>query len=311
MKNRYPRTFNQVDDNWVDLANKIFEKADYVPPSPSGAHWRPETRWTENRTGVRTLDSFGGQTVHSNIQNNFPILSLKKTHWKSVVEELLWFLRGSTNVKELQEKGVSIWDEWAKPDGSVGPVYGYQWRNWNGKGIDQLKNLISTLKTDPFSRRLILSAWNPEQLPEMALPPCHCFSQFHVEKVWVSHQVTKLNLHLYQRSADLFLGVPFNVASYALLLQIIAKMVGMVPGELTTSYGSVHIYENHAEEFDKLVKDYKFLKLDPKYNRAFGYPKVILSDAIAELEDPGQILPTDIELVNYDPWPGVKADVAV
>jgi len=196
-----------------------------------------------DRTGTGTLGVFGRQ-MRFDLAQGFPLLTTKKLHRKSIILELLWFLRGDTNVKWLQERGVSIWDEWADADGELGPVYGRQWRSWtapNGRVIDQIANVVESLKTNPDSRRHIVSAWNPAEVEDMALPPCHCLFQFYVAD-------GKLSCQLYQRSADVFLGVPFNIASYALLTQMMAKVVGLQPGEFVHTLGDAHLYLNHLDQ---------------------------------------------------------------
>jgi thymidylate synthase len=196
-----------------------------------------------DRTGTGTIGVFGRQ-MRFDLARGFPLLTTKKLHRKSIILELLWFLRGDTNVKWLQERGVSIWDEWADADGELGPVYGRQWRSWaapDGRVIDQIANVVESLKTNPDSRRHIVSAWNPAEVEDMALPPCHCLFQFYVAE-------GKLSCQLYQRSADVFLGVPFNIASYALLTQMVAKVVGLEPGEFVHTLGDAHLYLNHLDQ---------------------------------------------------------------
>ena len=196
-----------------------------------------------DRTGTGTLGVFGRQ-MRFDLAQGFPLLTTKKLHRKSIILELLWFLRGDTNVRWLQERGVSIWDEWAAPDGELGPVYGKQWRSWtapDGRVIDQIQNLVHGLKTNPESRRHIVSAWNPAEVEDMALPPCHCLFQFFVAN-------GKLSCQLYQRSADVFLGVPFNIASYALLTMMVAKVTGLQPGEFVHTLGDAHLYLNHLDQ---------------------------------------------------------------
>jgi thymidylate synthase len=196
-----------------------------------------------DRTGTGTLGVFGRQ-MRFDLARGFPLLTTKKLHRKSIILELLWFLRGDTNVRWLQERGVSIWDEWADADGELGPVYGRQWRSWtapDGRVIDQIANVVESLKTNPDSRRHIVSAWNPAEVEDMALPPCHCLFQFYVAE-------GRLSCQLYQRSADVFLGVPFNIASYALLTQMMAKVVGLEPGEFVHTLGDAHLYLNHLDQ---------------------------------------------------------------
>lgn len=249
----------------------------------------------EDRTGTGTLSRFGAQ-MRFDLQAGFPLLTTKKLHWKSIVVELLWMLRGHTNTQWLNEQGVTIWDEWAGVTGDLGPVYGYQWRMFgdsgvmNGfEGVDQIKEVIESIKTNPNSRRHIVSAWNPVDVPYMALPPCHVLFQFYVSQ-------GRLSCHLYQRSADWFLGVPFNIASYALLTHIIARECGLQVGEFVHSFGDYHLYTNHIEQA-KLQ-----LTREPR-----PFPQVMIRPGrgIFELEF------EDFELLNYDPHPAIKAEVAV
>jgi len=246
----------------------------------------------EDRTGVGTLGVFGRQ-MRFDLAQGFPLLTTKKLHWRSIVMELLWFLRGDTNVRWLQERGVSIWDEWADPEtGDLGPVYGKQWRSWaapDGRSVDQIANLLHGLRTNPNSRRHIVSAWNPAEVEEMALPPCHCLFQFFVAD-------GRLSCQLYQRSADVFLGVPFNIASYALLTLMVAKEVGLQPGEFVHTFGDAHLYLNHLEQA-KLQ-----LAREPR-----PFPTVTL----AEGRDLFSYEFEDVVLQGYDPHPHIKAPVAV
>ena len=194
-----------------------------------------------DRTGTGTLSVFGRQ-LRFDLGQGFPLVTTKRVHWKSVVHELLWFLRGETNVRTLREAGVSIWDEWAGPDGDLGPIYGYQWRSWptpDGQHIDQIAQVIDQIRTNPDSRRLLVSAWNVADLPAMALQPCHVLFQFYVQE-------GRLSCQLYQRSADVFLGVPFNIASYALLTEMVARVTGLLPGDFVHTFGDVHLYRNHV-----------------------------------------------------------------
>lgn len=246
----------------------------------------------DDRTGVGTRSVFGRQ-LRCDLSDGFPLLTTKKVHFKSIAIELLWFLRGETNVRWLQERGVKIWDEWADADGELGPVYGKQWRRWSGPDgteIDQLSNLLEQIRTNPSSRRLIVSGWNPVDVPSMALPPCHTLYQFNVAD-------GKLSCQLYQRSADMFLGVPFNIASYALLTTMVAKVCGLEPGEYIHTFGDAHIYSNHmdqvAEQLSRAPRKLPRLRLNPDANDLFGF----------EYED--------IMLEDYDPHPGIKAPVAV
>ncbi len=245
-----------------------------------------------DRTGVGTLSTFGYQ-MRVDLSAGFPLLTTKKIHLKSVIYELLWFLRGDTNVKYLKEHGVSIWDEWADEKGELGPVYSKQWRSWaaaDGRTIDQISNLIATIKTNPESRRLIVSAWNVADIDKMALPPCHCLFQFYV-------QSGKLSCQLYQRSADVFLGVPFNIASYSLLTLMVAQVTGLKPGEFIHTFGDVHIYLNHLEQGNLQ------LTREPKTP-----PRMILNP---EAKDIFSFRYEDFQLENYDPHPAIKAPVAV
>mgnify|MGYP002620034510 FL=1 len=247
---------------------------------------------SDDRTGVGTRTVFGRQ-IRCDLADGFPLLTTKKVHFRSIAIELLWFIKGMTNVKWLQERGVTIWDEWADENGELGPVYGKQWRRWtapDGREIDQLADLVAQIKANPASRRLVLSAWNPADVPSMALPPCHTLFQFHVAQ-------GRLSLQLYQRSADLFLGVPFNIASYALLLAMVAQATGLKPGEFVHTFGDAHIYSNHVEQVERqLARDMRplpTLTLNPDVTDLFAF----------EYED--------IEIVGYDPHPGISAPVAV
>jgi len=245
-----------------------------------------------DRTGTGTLSVFGRQ-LRFNLADSFPLLTTKKLHTKSILYELLWFLRGDTNIKWLQERGVSIWDEWADENGNLGPVYGYQWRHWrtpDGREIDQIQNLISSLKSKPDSRRHIVSAWNPADVDKMALPPCHALFQFYVAN-------GKLSCQMYQRSADLFLGVPFNIASYAALTLMVAQVTDLKPGEFVLTLGDAHIYLNHLEQ----VREQ--LTRSPR-----PFPKLKLNPAVKELLD---FRYEDFTLEAYDPHPAIKAPIAV
>src|SRR5574344_595332 len=246
----------------------------------------------EDRTGTGTTSLFGYQ-MRLNLNEGFPLLTTKKVHLKSIIYELLWFLRGDSNIKYLKEHGVSIWDEWADADGNLGPVYGAQWRHWrceDGTEIDQIANLMNQLRNNPDSRRLIVSAWNVAQVDKMALPPCHSLFQFYVVN-------NKLSCQLYQRSADLFLGVPFNIASYALLTMMIAKVCGFELGDFVHTFGDVHIYNNHREQVA--------LQL-PREPREL--PKMIIHGNQRDIFD---FKYEDFELVGYNPYPAIKAPVAV
>ncbi len=245
-----------------------------------------------DRTGVGTRSLFGRQ-LRFDLSRGFPLLTTKKVHLKSIVWELLWFLRGDTNVRFLQERGVSIWDEWADASGDLGPVYGKQWRSWpdgQGGAIDQISQAVAMIKTQPDSRRIVVSAWNPAQLPQMALAPCHCLFQFYVAD-------GKLSCQLYQRSADVFLGVPFNIASYALLTLMVAQVCGLKPGDFAHVFGDVHLYNNHVEQA-KLQ-----LGREPR-----PLPKMILNP---DVDDLFAFRYEDFRLEGYDPHPAIKAPVAV
>jgi thymidylate synthase len=251
-------------------------------------HGRPK----KDRTGTGTLSVFGYQ-MRFDLQAGFPLVTTKKVHLKSVIYELLWFLRGDTNVAFLNEHGVTIWDEWADDRGDLGPIYGFQWRSWpapNGEHIDQLTRVISEIGTDPNSRRLIVSAWNVADIPSMALAPCHTMFQFYVND-------GRLSCQLYQRSADLFLGVPFNIASYALLTMMIAQVSHLAPGEFVHTFGDVHIYQNHLEQV-RLQ-----LQREPRQ-----LPTMELNRAITSVFDFGY---DDFKLVGYDPHPRIAAPIAV
>lgn len=245
-----------------------------------------------DRTGTGIHSVFGYQ-MRFNMEDGFPLLTTKKLHLKSIIYELLWFLQGDTNVKYLQEHGVRIWNEWADADGDLGPIYGYQWRMWKdykGGHIDQITEAIETIKNNPESRRIIVSAWNVADLPDMKLPPCHAFFQFYVAG-------GKLSLQLYQRSADIFLGVPFNIASYALLLLMVAQVTGLKPGDFVHTLGDAHIYSNHMEQVDlQLTREPRplpVMKLNPDVKSIFDFKY------------------EDFTLEGYDPHPHIKATVAV
>lgn len=245
-----------------------------------------------DRTGTGTKSIFGHQ-MRFNLEDGFPLLTTKKLHLKSIIYELLWFLKGDTNIKYLKEHGVRIWDEWADEDGNLGPVYGHQWRSWpdyNGGTIDQIQNVINLIKHHPDSRRMMVTAWNPAEIEQMALPPCHCLFQFYVAD-------GRLSLQLYQRSADTFLGVPFNIASYALLLQMMAQVTGLQVGEFIHTTGDTHLYLNHLEQaklqLTRTPRTLPQMKLNPDVKSLFDFQY------------------EDFELQNYDPWPHIKADVAV
>lgn len=245
-----------------------------------------------DRTGTGTISVFGHQ-MRFDLAEGFPLLTTKKLHTRSIFGELLWFLRGSTNVAWLHENNISIWDEWAGPDGELGPIYGYQWRSWptpDGGHVDQIKAVIESIRTNPDSRRHIVSAWNVGQLSEMALPPCHAFFQFYVAD-------GKLSCQLYQRSADVFLGVPFNIASYALLTHLIAQLAGLGVGEFVHTLGDTHLYLNHLDQARlQLTREPRPL------------PKLVLNPEIRDIDS---IELSDIEVVGYDPHPGIKAPISV
>jgi thymidylate synthase len=245
-----------------------------------------------DRTGVGTRSIFGHQSRYD-LSRGFPLLTARKIHIKSIVHELLWFLRGDTNIAYLRQHGVSIWDEWADANGNLGPVYGRQWRSWpspSGGHIDQIARLLGQIRTTPESRRLIVSAWNVGELEQMALPPCHLLFQFYVAD-------GRLSCQLYQRSADLFLGVPFNIASYALLTHMIAQATGLLPGDFIHTIGDAHLYENHIEQTKELLsrdeRPLPLLRLSPSATDLFAFKY------------------EDVEIVGYDPHPAIKAPVAV
>ena len=245
-----------------------------------------------DRTGTGTMSVFGNQ-MRFDLEDGFPLLTTKKLHLKSIIYELLWFLRGDTNVHWLQEHGVRIWNEWADENGELGPVYGHQWRSWpdyNGGTIDQIQNVMELIKNHPDSRRMIVSAWNPAEIEQMALPPCHCLFQFYVAD-------GRLSLQLYQRSADTFLGVPFNIASYALLLMMMAQVTGLKPGEFIHTTGDTHLYLNHLEQarlqLTRSPRPLPTMKLNPDVKNLFDFKY------------------EDFELEGYDPWPHIPAQVSV
>lgn len=246
----------------------------------------------DDRTGTGTISLFGHQ-MRFDLAEGFPVVTTKKLHLKSIIHELLWFLAGDTNIAYLKENGVSIWDEWADANGDLGPVYGHQWRSWpDGRGgvIDQIAQVLSDIRRNPDSRRLIVSAWNPADVPQMALPPCHCLFQFYVLD-------GKLSCQLYQRSADIFLGVPFNIASYALLTHMVAQITGLKPGDFVHTLGDAHLYVNHVEQaheqLSRAPRALPILKLNPAVDDLFAF----------RFED--------IAIEGYDPHPAIKAPVAV
>ncbi len=256
----------------------------------------------KDRTGTGTKSIFGYQ-MHFNLSNGFPLVTTKKIHVKSVIHELLWFLKGDTNINYLNKNGVRIWNEWANKNGDLGPIYGYQWRNWNNEGIDQIKEVIKTIKKNADSRRMLISAWNPSVLPnnevsfaenvknnKAALPPCHAFFQFYVSE-------SKLSCQLYQRSADVFLGVPFNIASYSLLTLMVAQACDLNPGTFVHTFGDAHIYINHMNQInEQLKRNFKPL------------PKMILNPQIKNIFN---FKYEDFELIDYNPHPLIKGKVSV
>jgi len=255
-------------------------------------HVLEQGRPKDDRTGTGTLSVFGWQ-LRFDLADRFPLVTTKRLHLKSVIHELLWFLRGETNVKSLNAAGVSIWDEWASPEGELGPIYGYQWRSWpttDGGHVDQIAEVIQQIRTAPHSRRMIVSAWNVGDVPRMALAPCHALFQFYVLD-------GKLSCQLYQRSADVFLGVPFNIASYALLTLMVAQVTGLAPGEFIHSFGDAHLYLNHLEQArEQLTREPRQL------------PILRLNPAVRELS---QFRFEDVSLESYDPHPAIRAPVAV
>jgi thymidylate synthase len=245
-----------------------------------------------DRTGTGTRSIFGHQ-MRFDLSDGFPLITTKKLHVKSIIHELLWFLAGDTNIAYLKANGIRIWDEWADENGDLGPVYGYQWRSWpapDGRAIDQIALLVEGLKTNPNSRRHIVSAWNPALVDEMALPPCHCLFQFYVSE-------GRLSCQLYQRSADVFLGVPFNIGSYALLTMMMAQVTGLKPGDFVHSFGDVHLYHNHfdqaREQLSRTPRALPLMRLNPEVRDIFAFRY------------------EDFALENYDPHPHIKAEVAV
>ena len=245
-----------------------------------------------DRTGTGTMSVFGNQ-MRFDMADGFPLLTTKKLHLKSIIYELLWFLRGDTNVHYLQEHGVRIWNEWADENGELGPVYGHQWRSWpdyNGGTIDQIQNVVDMIKNHPDSRRMMVTAWNPAEVEQMALPPCHCLFQFYVAD-------GRLSLQLYQRSADTFLGVPFNIASYALLLQMMAQVTGLQPGEFIHTTGDTHLYLNHLDQarlqLTRTPRPLPTMKINPDVKNLFDFHY------------------EDFQLEGYDPWPHIAATVSV
>lgn len=264
---------NYFDYDYAELAYDILDFGDWS---------------NQNRTGVRTKYKFGSQ-LRFDISEYFPLITTKKVYFTGVIRELLWILSGDTNIQYLNNHGVKIWNEWADENGDLGPVYGKQWRNFGG--VDQIKQLIHNIKTDPYSRRHIISAWNVPELPKMALQPCHCFFQFNV------NEDNTLDCQLYQRSADLFLGVPFNIASYSALTYVIAKICGLQPHEFILSFGNVHIYENHIEQIREQIA-----------RKPYMPPKLKINP---DLRDIDKIKFEDFTLVDYVSHPSIKAPVAI
>jgi thymidylate synthase len=246
----------------------------------------------DDRTGTGTLGCFGYQ-MRFDLSKGFPVTTTKKLHLRSIIHELLWFIQGDTNIKYLKDNGVRIWDDWADENGDLGPVYGYQWRSWpnpDGSSTDQITKVIDSIINNPYSRRHVVSAWNPSFIDDMALPPCHCLFQFHVSE-------GKLNCQLYQRSADTFLGVPFNIASYSLFTMMMAQVCGLKPGEFVHTFGDVHLYSNHVEQAREQI------------SRTPGeLPKMLINPDVKSLFD---FTHEDFTLVNYEPQPHIKAPIAV
>ena len=256
------------------------------------AHVLAEGAEKGDRTGTGTRSVFGWQ-MRFPLAESFPLLTTKKLHWKSIAYELLWFLRGDTNVRWLQEQGVTIWDEWADASGDLGPVYGYQWRHWrtpDGREIDQIRDVVAQIRAKPDSRRHVVTAWNPADVDRMALPPCHALFQFYVAN-------GRLSCQLYQRSADLFLGVPFNIASYALLTLMVAQATGLAPGDFVHTLGDAHLYSNHVEQareqLSRAPRAFPRLRLNPEVKDLFAFRY------------------EDFALEGYDPYPAIKAPIAV
>ena len=255
-------------------------------------HVRDHGHRKEDRTGTGTLSVFGHQ-MRFDLDQGFPLVTTKKLHLRSIIHELLWFLRGDTNIRYLNDNGVTIWDEWADANGDLGPVYGKQWRSWpaaGGRGIDQISQLVEQIRTRPDSRRLLVSAWNPGEIEQMALPPCHCLFQFYVAG-------DRLSCQLYQRSADIFLGVPFNIASYALLTLMIAQVTRLQPGEFVHTFGDAHLYSNHLDQVDLQLQ-----------REPYPLPTMKMNSDIKELFD---FRYEDFQLTDYQSHPHIKAPVAI
>ena len=255
-------------------------------------HILAEGHRKEDRTGTGTISTFGYQT-RFDLSQGFPLLTTKKVHLKSIIYELLWFLQGDTNVKYLQDHGVRIWNEWADPDGSLGHIYGYQWRSWptpEGGHIDQIAQAVNDIRNNPDSRRIIVSAWTVGELDKMTLPPCHAFFQFYVNE-------GRLSCQLYQRSADCFLGVPFNIASYALLTMMMAQVCGLEPGEFVHTFGDLHIYLNHLDQVNEQ------LTREPR-----PLPRMVINP---DVKDIFSFKYEDFRLEGYDPWPAIRGEVSV
>ena len=289
---------------FLNLLNaSIFDQIDYMKQYLTLLkHIQEKGIEKSDRTGTGTKSVFGYQ-MRFDLSNGFPLVTTKKIHVKSVIHELLWFLKGTTNIAYLKENGVRIWNEWADKNGDLGPVYGHQWRNWNSEGLDQIQEVINTLKINPNSRRMLISAWNPSVLPDTkvsfsenvannkaALPPCHAFFQFYVSN-------NKLSCQLYQRSADVFLGVPFNIASYSLLTMMIAQVCGYEAGDFIHTFGDAHIYSNHneqvKEQLSRELKPLPMMKINKKVKSIFDFTF------------------EDFELINYDPHPLIRGSVAI
>ena len=252
-----------------------------------------------DRTGTGTRGVFGYQ-MRFDLADGFPLLTTKKLHVKSIVHELIWFLKGATNIAYLNENGVSIWDEWAGPEGELGPVYGKQWRSWaapDGRSIDQIAGVVAAIKANPYSRRHIVTAWNPADVDDMALPPCHCLFQFYVTPPAAPGERGKLSCQLYQRSADIFLGVPFNIASYALLTAMVAHVTGLIAGEFVHTLGDAHLYLNHLEQAGEQL-----------LRKPAALPKLTLNENVKSLFD---FTYSNITIAGYDPAPAIKAPIAV